>query len=67
MRKIWINKAKTFDEAQLFDAAYYRNLTGSQRVEIVQVLREMHFKNTGLEFREDGKRLRRVFKVVQQA
>jgi hypothetical protein len=67
MNKIWVNKAKSFEEAQHFDNAYYLSLSSSERVESVQILREEYFKTNGLEFREDGKRLRRVFRVIKQA
>jgi len=65
--KIWINKATSFKEAQKFDNVYYRNLSNAERVETVQVLREAHFKSNGLFRRENGKRFRRVLKVIKQA
>jgi hypothetical protein len=67
MKKIWVNIAKSFEEAQDFDTAYYLNLSSTERVESVQILREEFFKSHGLRFREDGKRLRRVFRVIEQA
>ena len=67
MKKIWVNKAKSFEEAQYFDNAYYLSLSSSERVESVQILREEYFKANGLEFREDGKRLRRVLRITKQA
>ena len=67
MRKIWINRAKSFEEAQNFDNVYYLNLSSVERVEIVQILREEYFNTHGMKFREDGKRLRRVFRVIKQA
>ena len=67
MKKIWVNRASSFEEARDFDNAYYLSLTSSERIESVQILREEFFKSNGLEFREDGKRLRRVFRVIKQA
>jgi hypothetical protein len=67
MKKVWINRAKSFEEAQDFDNAYYSNLSSTERVESVQILREEYFKSHGLKFSEDGKRLRRVFRVIKQA
>jgi hypothetical protein len=64
---IWINKANSFEEAREFDNAYYLNLSCAERVEAVQVLREAHFKSSGLFRRENGKRLRRVLRVIKQA
>jgi hypothetical protein len=65
-REIWINKTKSFEDAQEFDTAYYLNLSSAERVETVQVLREAHFKSNGLFRRESGKRLRRVLRVIKQ-
>ena len=62
-----MNKAKSFEEAQEFDNAYYLRLSGAQRVESVQFLREEYIKSHGLKFREDGKRLRRVFRIIKPA
>ena len=67
MKKIWVNKARSFDEAQKFDDSYYLGLSVMERIEIVQLLREEFFKSNGLKFREDGKRLRRVSSVIKQA
>jgi hypothetical protein len=67
MIKIWVNIARSFEEAQDFDKLYYLNLSSRERVESVQILREEFFKSNGLEFREDGKRLRRVFRIIKQA
>jgi len=67
MKKIWVNKAKSFEEAQDFDNSYYLSLSSTERVESVQILREEYFKSHGLESREDGKRLRRVFRIIKHA
>ena len=67
MKKIWINKARSFNEAQNFDTAYYLSLSASERLETVQILREEYFKSKGLKFRDDRKRLRRVFRIIKQA
>ena len=67
MKKIWVNIAKSFKEAQDFDNAYYLRLSSAERVESVQFLREEYFKSHGLKQREDGKRLRRVFRIIKQA
>ena len=67
MKKIWVNRAKSYEEAQDFDNAYYFSLSSAERVESVQILREEYFKTQGLKLREDGKRLRRVFRVIKQA
>ena len=64
--KIWYNKANSFEQAREFDTAYYLDLTGAERLETIQILREAHFKSTGLLSDENGKRLRRVFRVIKQ-
>ena len=66
-KTIWVNKANSFEEAQEFDAAYYRRLSAKERVEAIQHLREAHFKSTGMQINENGKRLRRVFRIIEQA
>ena len=65
-KKIWLNKANSFKEAQKFDDAYYLKLSSKERVEAVQLLREAHFKSTGMPINENGKRLRRVFRIIKQ-
>ena len=67
MKKIWVNKAKSFEEARDFDNEYYQRLSSAERVESVQILREEYFKMNGPVNREDGKRLRRVFRIIKQA
>ena len=67
MKKIWINKAGSFNEAQNFDTDYYLSLSASERLETVQILREEYFKSKGLKFRDDRKRLRRFFRIIKQA
>ena len=67
MKRVWVNKAGSFKEALDFDTAYYLGLSSEERVEGVQFLREEYFKSKGIEFREDGKRLRRVFRIIKQA
>ena len=64
-KTIWLNKANSFKEAQKFDVAYYQRLSSKERIETIQVLREAHFKSKGLYPVEDGKRLRRVFKIIE--
>ena len=62
-----IEEAGSVEEAYQFEAEYYEGLSREVRVETVQLLREMHFKSTGLKFREDRKRLRRVLNIIKQA
>lgn len=67
MRKIWVNKADSFDLAKEYDDYYYLSMSPQERLETVQLLREIYFKiNKGLE-NESRKGLRRIIKVVKQA
>jgi len=66
MKKIWVNRAASFEEAKKFDEKYYRAMSGTERLEIVQFLREAHYKFSGRK-NEDRKGLRRLIKVVQRA
>ncbi len=68
MRKtIWVNKAKSFDAAKAYDAAYYKRLSSVERIETIQFLRKAHFQSLIGSVHENGKRLRRVFRIVKQA
>jgi hypothetical protein len=67
MKKIWINKADSFDAANRFEREYYQSLSAAERLETVQFLRETFFRSSGIILRENGKRLRRVFRVINQA
>ena len=67
MKRIWVNKAGSSEAANQFEAEYYKGLSGEVRVETVQLLREMHFKSTGLKLAENGRRLRGVLSIIPQA
>jgi len=64
-KTVWLNKAISFEEAEKFDAAYYRRLSAKERVEAIQHLREAHFKSTGMSIGENGNRLRRVVRIIE--
>lgn len=69
MKKIWIKKTKSFEEAEEFDRSYYLNMSATERLDIVQQLREMYHKiKRGQRKRgknANRKRLRRIIKVIQ--
>ncbi|MEI6634415.1 MAG: hypothetical protein WCP22_11460 [Chlamydiota bacterium] len=66
MKKIWVHKAKSFADAAKFDRLYYAGLSPEARLDIVQMLREEHFKiHRALPY-ENGKRLRRVLTIIEQ-
>jgi hypothetical protein len=66
VKKVWLNKVASFDEAQKFDTEYYLRFSSAERIEMVQALREAYFKSKGMTIGEDGKRLRRIFRIVKQ-
>ena len=66
MDRIWVNRAKSFKDAEKFDEDYYLNMTGSERLEIIQYLRETYFKIKRGKKNENRKGLRRSVKVIQQ-
>ena len=67
MKEIWVNKARSFDDARRFEKEYYKKSSASQRLETVQGLREAFFKSSGISFGENRNRLRRVFRIIKQA
>jgi len=67
MKEIWVNKARSFDDARRFEKEYYKKFSPSQRLETVQVLREAFFRSSGISFDGNRKRLRRVFRIIKQA
>ena len=66
MKKIWANKAGSFRSAERFDEEYYLSMSRSERLEIMQFLRERYFKIKRGRKGEGRKGLRRSIKVVQQ-
>lgn len=65
-KKIWLNKTRSFNAAQEFDVQYYLSLSREERLEIMQLLREMRFKIKKGFRNESRKRLRRVIKIIEQ-
>ncbi len=68
MKKIWINKADSFEAAERFNEDYYLVMTETERLETVQLLREAYFKMKSPEREsrdESRKGLRRFIKVVK--
>ena len=63
MKKIWINKASSFKEAAEFDSVYYSKMSKSERIGTMQFLREVYNK-LRISRNENGKRLRRVIKII---
>ena len=66
MRKIWVHKSTSFTEAKDFDRHYYERMTPSERLQVVQFLRESFLKMgmKGVHGRR-RKGLRGSIKVIQ--
>ena len=65
-KKIWTKKSTSFKSAQRFDVEYYLSMSPSERLETIQLLREMIFKfKPHLGYEKDRKRLRRVIKTIR--
>ncbi len=44
MERIWIRRAKNFEEAVIFEREYYAAMTPEERLDSMQRLREAYFK-----------------------
>ena len=64
-KKIWVHIANSFKEAEAFDHSYYRKMTGKDRIETMQFLRETYDKMRKGQNNACTKRLRRVVKIIQ--
>ena len=64
VKKIWVHKANSFKKAKDFEVKYYSDLSSSERIDIVQFLREQYFKLKGRLKDESREGLRRSIKVV---
>ena len=64
MKKVWIKKANSFKEADKFNVEYNASMLPGDRIEAMQLLREICFKIKSKK-NENRKRLRRVIKVIQ--
>lgn len=66
MKKIWINKIDSFEEAERADDNYYWEMTPIERLETMQFLREMQSKFKRGIRNESREGLRRSIKVIKQ-
>lgn len=64
-KKIWVNKADTFEAAKGFDDEYYLSLSRRERLETVQFLREEYLKMKDGLNHEGRKRLRKILRIIQ--
>ena len=65
-RKIWVHKARSFEDAAKFEEIYYQTLSRTERVATMQWLRDSfeRFKK-GRQGAKNRKRLRRIVTIVQ--
>jgi lipase chaperone LimK len=61
MRKKWTKKFKSFNEAEKSDREYYNKMSPEERLDIMQYLREEHFKKNKIR-----PRLAKTIKIIQQ-
>ena len=67
MRKIWVNKAYSFSDAEEFEESYYSEMPPSEKLDTIQWLREEYFRARKMGIsNESGKRLRRVLTIIEQ-
>ncbi len=62
MKKVWVHKATSFEDAERFEQRYYRTMSRKERVETVDFLRRIARK---MKKTNGGTRLRRVITIVQ--
>ena len=70
MKKIWINKPKSFKEAEDFNRKYYAQMTPEERLSIMQELREIYPKFSRKNQKRSNtheirRRLQRIVKIIQ--
>ena len=65
-QQIWSHKSTSYKEAAEFDRKYYLAMTSTERLETMQLLREMLFKYGRHRRGKNGKGLRRTLRIIQQ-
>lgn len=67
MKKIWERIARSFKEAEELDTAYYRNMSHADKLNDMQLLREIYY-NINKKAKDAGRKgLQRVIRIIQQA
>ena len=64
-RRVWSHKSTSYKEAAEFDRKYYLAMTSTERLETMQLLREMLFKYERYRRGKNGKGLRGFIKIIQ--
>lgn len=66
MKRIWVNKARSYAEANRFDLEYYFLLPPENRLDEMQRLRDEYKKLDPEGVNAGRKRLRRSVRIIQQ-
>mgnify|MGYP001617052628 CR=1 FL=1 len=66
MRKLWIKKFKSHEEARKSDIEYYSKMSPEEKWDTMQYLREIYCKFKGSRY-EKGTGLRRVLTIIKPA
>ncbi len=66
MKKIWVKKFKSFREENEADLKHYLAMDPEKRLDIIQLLCEMHMRAFGDGQDESRKRLRRSIRIIKQ-
>jgi hypothetical protein len=64
-KKIWVNIAESFEEAEELDKQYYLKMSGKEKLETIQLLREMYYKINKEAKNASRKGLRRIIRIIQ--
>ena len=62
-KKVWVHKAKSFEEANAFDEAYYASMTPEERLETMGYLLEIYCKMKNHVY---PPRLQRTVKIIRK-
>lgn len=65
MKRVWIKRLPSFKEAEKSDENYYLGMSGKEKLETMQILREIYYKIKNKLKNEGRKGLRRVIRVIQ--
>ncbi|MBN1843968.1 MAG: hypothetical protein JW883_17035 [Deltaproteobacteria bacterium] len=65
-KRIWVNRAGSFSEAEEFDDKYRKAQTATERLDEMQFLREQYFKMNQEAGDAHRKGLRRAIRIIKQ-
>ena len=65
MKKLWLKIFRSSKEAEKADLDYYSKMSHSEKWDTMQFIRETYLNFRGRRY-ENGKGLRRVYKIIKQ-